>query len=46
MGAAKTEMKELPEAIQRALEKGQRVELIRAKDGTVQANTVSRKLLK
>lgn len=37
---------ELIEAIQKALNKGLRVELIRMKDGTIQANTVSRKLLK
>lgn len=37
---------ELIEAIQKALDKGLRVELIRMKDGTIQANTVSRKLLK
>ena len=37
---------ELIEAIQRALDKGFRVELIRTKDGSIQANTVSRKLLK
>lgn len=37
---------ELIEAIQKALEKGMRVELIKLKDGEIQANTVSRKLLK
>ena len=37
---------ELIEAIQKALDKGQRVELIKLKDGEIQANTVSRKLLK
>ena len=37
---------ELIEAIQKALENGMRVELIKLKDGEIQANTVSRKLLK
>lgn len=36
---------ELIDAIQRALDKGLRVELIKGKDGEIQANTVSRKLL-
>ena len=37
---------ELIEAIQKALENGMRVELIKLKDGEIQENTVSRKLLK
>lgn len=37
---------ELIVAIQEALNKGYRVELIKGKNGEIQANTVSRKLLK
>lgn len=37
---------ELIEMIQRALDKGFRVELIKLKNGEIQVNTVSRKLLK
>lgn len=37
---------ELITAIERALAKGLRVELIQMKDGTIQANTVSRQRLK
>lgn len=37
---------ELIEAIKKALDQGFRVELIRMKDGTIQANTVSRQRLK
>ena len=38
--------KELLDAIQKALDKGFRVELINLKIGEIQVNTVSRKLLK
>ena len=38
--------KELLDAIQKALDKGFRVELIKQKSGEIQVNTVSRKLLK
>ena len=38
--------KELLGAIQKALDKGLRVELVKLKDGEIQANAVSRKLLK
>ena len=38
--------KGLIKAIQAALDKGFRVELVKLKDGEIQANTVSRKLLK
>lgn len=37
---------ELIKAIQAALDRGLRVELIKTKSGEIQANTVSRKLLK
>ena len=37
---------ELIEAIQKALDKGQRVELLKDKDGNVKAQTISRKVLK
>ena len=37
---------ELIKSIEAALNKGQRVELIKTKDGEIQANTVSRKRLK
>ncbi len=38
--------KELIQAIQAALDKGFRVELLKEKDGSIKAQTVSRKLLK
>lgn len=38
--------KELLEAIQKALDKGQRVELLKDKDGNIKAQTISRKALK
>lgn len=38
--------KELLEAIQKALDKGLRVEIIKTKSGEIQANTVSRKTLR
>ena len=38
--------KELLDAIQKALDQGFRVELIKLKSGEIQVNTVSRKLLK
>ena len=38
--------KELLEAIQKALDKGFRVELLKDKDGNIKAQTISRKLLK
>ncbi len=37
---------EMIKTIEAALDKGLRVELIKLKDGEIQANTVSRKLLK
>ena len=38
--------KELMDAIQKALDHGFRVEIIKLKSGEIQGNTVSRKLLK
>ena len=38
--------KELIDAIQKALDKGQRVELLRDKEGNIKAQTISRKTLK
>lgn len=38
--------KELLEAIQKALDKGQRVELLKDKEGNIKAQTISRKALK
>lgn len=38
--------KELIDAIQKALDKGQRVELLRDKEGNIKAQTISRKALK
>ena len=37
---------ELIEIIQKALDKGQRVELLKDKDGNIKAQTISRKALK
>ena len=37
---------ELIEAIQKALDKGQRVELLKDKEGNIKAQTISRKALK
>ena len=37
---------ELIKAIQAALDKGQRVELLKDKDGNIKAQTISRKALK
>ena len=38
--------KELLDAIQKALDKGQRVELLKDKEGNIKAQTISRKALK
>ena len=38
--------KELIDAIQKALDKGQRVELLRDKEGNIKAQTISREALK
>lgn len=38
--------KELIQAIQAALDKGMRVELLKDKDGNIKAQTISRKALK
>lgn len=38
--------KELIDAIQKALDKGQRVELLKDKEGNIKAQTISRKALK
>lgn len=38
--------KELIDAIEKALEKGLRVELLRDKEGNIKAQTISRKALK